>query len=494
VKNDPRITLEIVTKSRSEQQRATINLDHISKERMIPDAARFMNNRASLYGILLILATILAFPYLLASAQEPTREKPELKDFGSSVRKLKWDPERKAAVETRQERIANTSAGEDVVRVETSLVVCDVSVLDQQGRAVEGLTPADFVLMEDNQPQQVGPFSLGDNSKIPRSIVLLIDYSGSQLPFINTSIAAAKTLVDKLGPRDRMALVTDDVELLLDFTTDKKKLKEKLEYLRKKSTAKPSIFGSFRMTRFGRSAQYSALMATLKEAFDNEDQRPIVIFQTDGDELMFLRDSTITPYIPPNLPPDQMKVAEENAKRMEQYQRDHVREFSLADVYKQAERSRATIYTVIPGFRLIGLPFADQVKQMKAESEQRLSAWSGTFGHSRTKQMKEQEEERWNTTSPDLLRHEVETEVIVQTALADVAPLTGGWTSFLEQPSQADEIYSRIFADINRRYVIGYYPTNKQHDGKRRKVIVEVRGHPDYVVLGRKSYLAAGPE
>jgi len=35
----------------------------------------------------------------------------------------------------------------------------------------------------------------------------------------------------------------------------------------------------------GRSEQYSALMATLNEMFEQEDLRPIIIFQTDGDEL-----------------------------------------------------------------------------------------------------------------------------------------------------------------------------------------------------------------
>lgn len=108
--------------------------------------------------------------------------------------------------------------------------------------------------------------------------------------------------------------------------------------------------------------------------------------------------------------------------------------------------------------------------------------------------MRKREEARWNASPPEVLKHEIDTEAKVQAALTEVATLTGGWTAYLEQPSQADEIYSRIFSDINRRYVIGYYPTNKEHDGKRRKVNVEVRGHPDYTVIGRKSYFASEPE
>lgn len=47
-----------------------------------------------------------------------------------------------------------------------------------------------------------------------------------------------------------------------------------------------------------------------------------------------------------------------------------------------------------------------------------------------------------------------------------------------------------ILTDIDRRYVIGYYPTNRARDGKRRKVQIEIRNHPEYVVWGQKTYFA----
>jgi hypothetical protein len=75
-----------------------------------------------------------------------------------------------------------------------------------------------------------------------------------------------------------------------------------------------------------------------------------------------------------------------------------------------------------------------------------------------------------------------------------MAKLTAGWTSFLEQPEQAATIYESILSDINDRYVVGYYPTNKVHNGKRRHLLVEVRDHTEYTVWGRKSYLAPEAE
>jgi hypothetical protein len=43
---------------------------------------------------------------------------------------------------------------------------------------------------------------------------------------------------------------------------------------------------------------------------------------------------------------------------------------------------------------------------------------------------------------------------------------------------------------IENRYVVGYYPKNEARDGTRRSVKIEVKGHPEYVVLGRKTYFA----
>ncbi len=441
-------------------------------------------------SITLTIALCLACSVPLSFAQSPAREKPTLKDFGSSLERLKWDPTKKAAVETKSnEDKANNSNQEDVVRVETSLVVSDVLVLDGHGRSVQGLKRDDFLVIEDAKPQTVGMFSLGDDATVPRSIVLIIDYSSSQFPFINTSIAAAKMLVDKIAPIDRMAIVTDDVELLQDFTNDKQNLKDKLESLRKRISSWDTPNSSPRQ-HFGRSAQYSALLATLREMFDEEDQRPIIIFQTDGDEAALLRNPITVRQVPPNLPEDLRNEAERALSNWQKDQRNKPREFSLNDVYRAVETSRAIIYTVIPGFQLLGLSLEEQIAKMKAEQERTLQSWNARLpDHFRTDVLK-REQDRWARTPPEARRYEVGEEIKVQASLAVVATISGGWTAFLEEPSQADEIYSRIFSDINRRYVVGYYPTNKEHNGKRRKISIEVRGHPEYLLMGRKSYYA----
>jgi VWFA-related protein len=445
-----------------------------------------MNKSVSLHVATAILAISLSVALFssFTFAQSATREKPKLKNFGSSLKRLKWDTERNAAVETkRKEDKAKGSEEEDVVRVETSLVVCDVLVLDQRGQSVAGLTQNDFVVTEEGKPQQVGMFSLGDDAKVPRSIVLIIDYSSSQFPFIHTSVQAAKTLIDKLNPRDTMAIVTDEVELLADFTSDKSTLKATLDSLERKSAP----YYRTPLKERARSNVYSALMATLKEAFDSEDIRPIVIVQTDGDDIQMLRNPIITPSIPPDVSPEERRAREQTLTGIEEFIRKYQTEFSLDDVYKAAQKSRATIYTITPGYQLIGLTGDEELAQYAAWHRKILLSWEPP---GRIKQA----EARVSRVSIVNQRIQAELGKKMQSALALLATITGGWANFLSDPAQANEIYSHILSDMNRRYIVGYYPTNKEHDGKRRKLNVEVRGHPEYIVMGRKSYYAAEPD
>jgi VWFA-related protein len=371
------------------------------------------------------LVTFSAF--ITTHAQSSPEERPGLKNFGSSLNKLKWDDKKKVAVE-KDRRKPSTPTDEDVVRIETTLVVCEVQVRDTGGNLVTSLTNDDFIVTEDSDLQEIQHFSLGDDLSVGRTIVLLIDYSDSMSPYIKTSVEAAKMLVNQLGPKDLMAIVTDDVKLLVDFTRDKEKLLAGLNHLRWRA----------KWGQVGLSKQFSALMATVREMFNNEDMRRIIIFQTDGDESDILKEG----------PMDRAEtVAME--QRAVWRARWPIRKFSLDDVYKAEEKSRASVYTVIP------------TKPRRGDNT-------------------------WRILQPTELGM---LERSWYKAAAGAA--IGGWTAFLRRPEEATDIYSAILADIKSRYVIGYYPTNKTRDGKRRRVSIEIKGHPEYSVAGRKSYIAS---
>jgi VWFA-related protein len=434
-----------------------------------------------------ILLTLLLLVAITPSQQ---REKPKLKDFGSSLRRLKWDPVKKEARETYRPT-DGTTRDEDTIVFDTTLVACDLLITDRQGRPVKGLTANDFAITEDGVPQQVGHFFLGDNVNRPRSIVLIIDYSRSQFPYLTESIEAAKVFVDKLAPLDRIAVITDDVELLSDFTNDRTAVKKRLDSLVERTKGSKGFLGlRDKSSHFGRSAQFSALLATLKEAFDDEDERPIIVFQTDGDELEYLRDPIIVPKVPEGLPPELRVEAQEEVEQRLKLQRASVTEFSLDDVYREIEKSRATIYTIIPGVRLLGLPHAQQLERLKADDEKTVATWLDASPPKQRKTFMALQEKRQSKLRPEILEATLDEKLKIQSTLFEVAKTSGGWAEFLETESNATQIYSRILADLNERYIVGYYPTNKARDGKRRRITLEVKGHPEYVITGRKSYYA----
>jgi VWFA-related protein len=449
-----------------------------------------LSSKLKIHRVLAILALSVGLTIASGYGQSSQREKPKLKDFGSSLKRLKWDPVRKEARETYTPS-KRTNSDDDVITFETTLVAQDILVTDRQGRPVRGLTANDFVITEDGKPQQVGHFFLGDNVNRPRSIVLIIDYSRSQFPFIRDSVEAAKLFVDKLGPRDQIAVVTDDVELLVEFTSNKQNVKKRLDSLVERNLGSKGFLGlRDKRAFFGRSAQFSALMATLKEAFDDEDERPIIVFQTDGDELEYLRDAIITPTVPPDLPPELREEIQGQVEQRKKLQAASVTEFSLDDVYREIEKSRTTIYTIIPGIRLLGLSHDEQLRRLKTRDDKTFATWEEATP-AKTKEMSEAREERRKMRLlPQMLEATLDEELKVQSTLFEVAKTSGGWAEFLETQSQATAIYARILADLNERYIVGYYPTNKERDGKRRQVNIEVKGHPEYVISGRKSYYA----
>lgn len=213
------------------------------------------------------------------------------------------------------------------------------------------------------------------------------------------------------------------------------------------------------------------------------------MLQTDGDEAFFLRDSTLRITAPPDVAENFKSHAEKSAEASTQRLINEKREFGLVDIYDAAERSRATIYTIVPGVQMMDRKPDEQLAQMKKLVEQIDEGLAHLDRDVRAKVIADRE--RLGTFTDANLMAEAKSRALIQGALAGVAQRAGGWTEFLERPEQANQIYNRIMSDINRRYIVGYYPTNKERDGTRRKIKIEIKGHPKYYILGRNSYFAA---
>ena len=109
---------------------------------------------------------------------------------------------------------------DDVVRVNTDLVVLNVTVTDKAGQYVKGLKASDFKVYEDGvevKPEMIANFSLQES---PYAAVVLLDSSGSMEARFSLARSAAIRFLDGLRPEDVAAVYRFDskVERVQEFS------------------------------------------------------------------------------------------------------------------------------------------------------------------------------------------------------------------------------------------------------------------------------------
>ena len=109
---------------------------------------------------------------------------------------------------------------DDVIRVNTDLVVLNITVTDKAGQYVKGLKAADFKIYEDGvevKPNMIASFSLQES---PYAAVVLLDSSGSMEARFSLARSAAIRFLDGLRPEDVAAVYRFDskVERVQEFS------------------------------------------------------------------------------------------------------------------------------------------------------------------------------------------------------------------------------------------------------------------------------------
>jgi len=122
----------------------------------------------------------------------------------------------------------------EVVKVDVDLVTIDALVLQKKtARVVGQLKESDFVIVEDGTKQEVTHFS---QDSLPLSVVLLIDRGGCIDPYGTEVHRAANEALRRLKETDEVSVMTyqDNVELIQEFTRDRKQIEGALERIPKK--------------------------------------------------------------------------------------------------------------------------------------------------------------------------------------------------------------------------------------------------------------------
>ncbi|MGE3465761.1 MAG: VWA domain-containing protein [Pyrinomonadaceae bacterium] len=96
---------------------------------------------------------------------------------------------------------------DEIIRVDSRLIVVPVSVTDASGQAITGLTAKDFRILEEGRGQTIE--SVGNADVVPLEIALLFDVSASTDPMFRfEQETAAKFLRDVMRPIDRASIFT----------------------------------------------------------------------------------------------------------------------------------------------------------------------------------------------------------------------------------------------------------------------------------------------
>jgi Ca-activated chloride channel family protein len=114
---------------------------------------------------------------------------------------------------------------ESAIRLHARLVNLNIKVVDLSGRPLPQLKREEFVVLEDNIPQEITYF---EPVAAPVNLLLLLDLSGSIGSKLHAMKKAAKKFVDSLGRNDRVAVATFTTrfQAISDLTTDRNKMKQ----------------------------------------------------------------------------------------------------------------------------------------------------------------------------------------------------------------------------------------------------------------------------
>jgi Ca-activated chloride channel family protein len=158
-----------------------------------------------------------------------------------------------------------------VVEVDIDVVSVTAVIFDKGGRFVKGLAEKDVELLEDGVKQDLTYFreAAGGDEKIPLSVALVLDASGSMkrsMPFLQQ---AATSFVRKLEDVDKALVVSfnESVKGSAEFTDDVDRLEQFVESLQ----------------AWGGTSLYDAIHYSLGRVRDQAGRKALVVF-SDGDD------------------------------------------------------------------------------------------------------------------------------------------------------------------------------------------------------------------
>ena len=162
---------------------------------------------------------------------------------------------------------AGVAQDDDVIRVNTELVVLNVSVIDASGQYVKKLKASDFKIYEDGvevKQNMIASFSL---QEAPYAAVVLLDSSGSMEARFSLARSAAIRFLDGLRPEDVAAVYRFD---------------SKVERVQEFSGGRDLAPVAYAIRAQGMTTLNDAIVEAAKTLADRPENRKAIVVLSDG--------------------------------------------------------------------------------------------------------------------------------------------------------------------------------------------------------------------
>jgi Ca-activated chloride channel homolog len=191
---------------------------------------------------------------------------------------------------------------DQVIKLETDLVVVDATVTDKDGNFIRKLKAEDFAVYEDGELRKLDSFEASEETSLtrPLAVVFLLDISGSIEPEqLIKQRDAAKGFIKLVRPDSAFAVVTfaSEFRILQDFTSDPTKIDRAFEKI-KDVGGGTRLFGSIdrsismlkRAPRFRSGRRLRRVVVAITDGIDSLDS------VDQGDLIQRANEAEVTVY------------------------------------------------------------------------------------------------------------------------------------------------------------------------------------------------------
>ncbi len=328
---------------------------------------------------------------------------------------------------------------DDVIHVNSRLVVVPVSVLDAQGNPVTGLGLGDFRLTEENRNQAID--SVGTAESVPLEIALLFDVSAStDAMFRFQQETAAKFLKDVMRADDRATIFT---------VGQKPVLVQSRENAERSAQAVSGIVPTKEQTAF-----YDAVRMAAEHLRQNapEGRRKVIVIISDGED-------TNSDGVTKAIWEAERKVTENiqgaKLRELRVKARDTAKAVEQVKVLKSLQDADAVLYSINPAGSSYQL---NSISQFGQENMQKFADDTGG------------------------------TAFLPKFLPIDTASNYENANNMRKNSDILERIFRQLANELRAQYLVQYYSDGEFADGKFVRVRLDLAGNSGARVRARQGY------